>query len=77
MLLDCPDYPKCRNAMSKALRTLDDEEWPEYMLKLCDIAGTLDDAGKWATARALLAATPAQQAEAFLKVKGKWADDEP
>lgn len=74
-LLDCPDYPKSRDAMSKALRLLDDEEWLDYMLRLLDITQTHGDAGKWSTVRALLESTPAQQAEAFLKVKGKWVEE--
>lgn len=74
-LLDCPDYPQSRDAMAKALRLLDDEEWLEYMLCLRNITQTHYDAGKWATARMLLESTPAQQAEAFLKVKGKWVEE--
>ena len=68
-------YPAGPGTMTKALRRLDDEEWLEYMLTLCDVTRTHIDSGKWTTVRALVGATVAQQAEAFLKVKGKWDDE--
>ena len=69
-----PTYTTNRDAMTEALRQLDDDEWLEYMMRLLDIRHTLGTAGKWTTARALLESTPAQQVEAFLKVKGKWVE---
>jgi len=71
-LLYVPDYLNDRNAMARVLRSLDDEEWLEFMLRLCDVLGQQPNFGKWTLARAMLEATASQQATAYLLVKNEY-----
>lgn len=75
---DVPDYCASRDAMACALETLNAGEWDCYCDNLHQICGLreldYDDNHSHEEMRPLLCAAATQQAEAFLKAKGKWRD---
>lgn len=71
-----PDYPNDLNAMHEALGTLKKKEWHSFLCELEHILGFNTGPGGWDLCQeslwAFVSASPAQQAEAFLKHKGLW-----
>ena len=71
-----PDYTNCLNAMHEAWNTLDRRQKDVFAGFLGDIVGGAQrdfGATKINCTTAILGATAAQRAEAFLKTIGKWA----
>lgn len=64
-----PNYPSSHDAMAEALETLTINEQEGYVRHL---SSAVYEGSLWN----LLAATPRQQAEAFLKAKGLWEEGE-
>lgn len=75
-VVEFPDYAHDLNAMHAAEEVLDDEQWLEYMLYLCDGCNQHSDLGKWTLTRVLMHATATQRAEAFLRTIGKWEEEQ-
>lgn len=59
---DLPDYCNDLNAMHEAEKTMDEEQWHDYV----EYVG-----GRWEQA---MHATARQRAEAFLRALGKWEE---
>ena len=68
---ECPNYPSDLNAMHEAEKTLTGQQTVEYVLALRLIIETADDLRTvhWF---AVVRATAAQRAEAFLRTLGLW-----
>ncbi len=70
-----PDYLNSREAMGEALSSLPDDAWSAYWDELCEITGAYK-ANDWGHVyigpKLFLNATPAQQAEAYLKTLDLW-----
>ena len=62
------------NAMHEAEKTLDDDQWLEYMLNLQDVFQRDPYRGKWIVCQDNMHSTAAQRAKAFLKTIGKWKE---
>lgn len=71
-----PRYREDRNALQRLILQLDDEQWLEFMLHVCDLTGTQVEAGKWTVGRALMSAPTPMLAEAVLRATGVWWVDE-
>jgi hypothetical protein len=77
-----PDYLTDLNAMHQAEKNLTPEDWTPYHGQLADATGfSYDDTMSTKEAEAewmhrVCHATAAQRAEAFLKVKGLWQEDD-
>ena len=69
-----PDYCNDLNAMHKAERLLDDDQWLEYMLNLQDVLQRDPDRGKWIVRQDNMHSTAAQRAKAFVKTIDKWKE---
>lgn len=59
-VIDCPNFCSDLNAMHDAEKTLDEEQWHDYVEH---VGGTWEQA---------MHATARQRAEAFLRTLGKW-----
>ncbi len=68
-----PDYLSDLNAMHEAEKVLTQEQGKEYTLAVMRIVNV--ERG-WATVDAMLRASAAQRAEAFLKTLGLWKENE-
>lgn len=60
-----PKWTKDSNRMRSALCRLDDDQWLEFMLHLCDRTQHHPDLGKWTLIRVALEAQPLLLAQAY------------
>ena len=63
-VVDCPQFCTDLNAMHEAEKTMDEEQWHDYVEHV---------GGRWEQA---MHATARQRAEAFLRTLGKWEEGE-
>ena len=72
-----PNYAGCLNAMHEAVSIFDYDQADEFEDHLCDICKRLNDKKKNPAPRrfAVVNATSAQRAEAFLRTIEKWEDE--
>jgi hypothetical protein len=69
-----PDYLGSLDQMRNVLQDMDDEQWLDFMLYLCDECGMPEEASKWTIARTMLATSADQLARAYLRAKGLWRE---
>ena len=71
---DPPDYCNDLNLIREIEKTLDDDQWLEYMLNLQDVLQRDPNRGKWVVCQDNMHSTAAQRAKAFVKTIGKWKE---
>lgn len=71
---DLPNYPASLDACAEMLGTLSEAEKYEYVGRLAFTSCADIQEGDLSDLYTLIAATPLQRCEAFLRVKGKWRD---
>ena len=69
-----PDYCSDLNLIHEIEKTLDDDQWLDYMLNLQDVLQRHPDRGKWVVCQDNMHSTAAQRAKAFVKTIGKWKE---
>ena len=69
-----PDYCNDLNLIREIEKTLDDDQWLEYMLNLQDVLQRDPNRGKWVVCQDNMQATASQLAKAFVKTIGKWKE---
>ena len=69
-----PDYCNDLNLIREIEKTLDDDQWLEYMLNLQDVLQRDPNRGKWIVCQDNMQATASQLAKAFVKTIGKWKE---
>ena len=69
-----PDYCNDLNLIHEIEKTLDDDQWLEYMLNLQDVLQRDPNRGKWIVCQDNMQATASQLAKAFVKTIGKWKE---
>jgi hypothetical protein len=65
--LTCPNYHGDLNAMHKAEKGMENNQWWDFVAHLTDICGGGTPLG--------ISSTAAQRAEAFLRAIGQWEED--
>lgn len=71
-----PDYLNDLNAMHEVEKTLSDEQWREYIVKLARvIAGAKRNEKVSVPTSILISAIAAQRSEAFLRTLNLWEDE--
>ena len=69
-----PDCCNDLNLIREIEKTLDDDQWLEYMLNLQDVLQRDPNRGKWIVCQDNMHSTAAQRAKAFVKTIGKWKE---
>ena len=69
-----PDCCNDLNLIREIEKTLDDDQWLEYMLNLQDVLQRDPYRGKWIVCQDNMHSTAAQRAKAFVKTIGKWKE---
>ena len=69
-----PDHCNDLNLIHEIEKTLDDDQWLEYMLNLQDVLQRDPNRGKWIVCQDNMHSTAAQRAKAFVKTIGKWKE---
>ena len=69
-----PDCCNDLNLIREIEKTLDDDQWLEYILNLQDVLQRDPNRGKWIVCQDNMHSTAAQRAKAFVKTIGKWKE---
>ena len=69
-----PDCCNDLNLIREIEKTLDDDQWLEYMLNLQDVLQRDPNRGKWIVCQDNMHSTAAQRAKAFVITIGKWKE---
>ena len=69
-----PDCCNDLNLIREIEKTLDDDQWLEYMLNLQDVLQRDPNRGKWIVCQDNMQATASQLAKAFVITIGKWKE---
>ena len=69
-----PDCCNDLNLIREIEKTLDDDQWLEYMLNLQDVLQRDPNRGKWIVCQDNMRSTAAQLAKAFVITIGKWKE---
>ena len=69
-----PDCCNDLNLIREIEKTLDDDQWLEYMLNLQDVLQRDPNRGKWVVCQDNMQATASQLAKAFVITIGKWKE---